>query len=228
MKIKELSHYDRPYEKADESGVESLSDKELLAIILRSGTKNNSALELADKILMYNNNYSLMNLQSLSFEELLSFDGLGKVKCIQIKAVCELAIRLSKTKYPKKPILSSADSASSYLMQSMRHLQHEEFRILNLDSKGRLIKESVIFKGSINQCHISPREIYIDAFYNKAVRLILAHNHPSGDPIPSQADINLTKIIAQIGKNLDIIVWDHIIIGDNTYYSFKEHNDCNL
>ena len=224
MKIKELSVFDKPYEKYKKYGLSSLTDKELLAIIIRSGTKTLSSLDIAEKILQFNDNVSLTNIISMSDDELKKIDGVGEVKCIQIKALGELANRLSKANYPVNPLFNSAKIVADYLMEDMRHLTQEELWLLSLDIKGRLLRKSVLFRGGIDCCTVSMREIFIEALASSAVRIIIAHNHPSGDPYPSEDDIQLTKRIYNIGNELNIFLWDHIIIGDNSFFSLKSNN----
>lgn len=224
MKICELSEYDKPYEKLKKYGLSALSDKELLAILIRSGTKKVSALEIAENILHYNDNNSLTNIRSMSLNELMSINGIGSIKCIQIKAIGELSQRLAKANYPERPKLNEANLVSNYMMEELRHLNYEELHLLSLDVKGRLIKKSRLFKGAIDSCTVSEREIFVEALTTKAVHIILVHNHPSGDPSPSNSDILLTKKISELGIRLGIVLWDHIIIGDNKFYSLKANN----
>lgn len=226
MKIKELNEYDKPYEKCEKYGINALTDKELLGIVIRSGTKNVSALDIAEKILFYKSNLSnINNLNKMQYLDLISIEGIGKVKAIQILAISELFKRMSISRYPKKIYFNSASSIANYYMEELRHLDHEELRLLCLDIKGALLNSSVLFKGSISACTISSREIFLQAIKSEAARIIILHNHPSGDPTPSKADIDVTNSINKVAMELGIYLLDHIIIGDLKYYSLKENKD---
>lgn len=224
MKISELKEHNKPYERAMAYGVESLADIELLAIIIRTGSVDNSAIDLAEKIIYYKSESpSLNNINKMNFNDFKSINGIGNVKAIQLLALVELSKRMTTTKYPSKIYFNSSKKTANYFMEEMRHLPYEVMKLLCLDIKGAMIKTIDLFKGAVSSCTISSREIFLEALKWNATRIILIHNHPSGDPTPSQADIDATKSISMVGKELGINLLDHIIIGDLDYYSLKEN-----
>ncbi|MDO5695279.1 MAG: DNA repair protein RadC [Eubacteriales bacterium] len=225
MKIKELCPSDKPYEKLERLGPKALSDKELLAILIRSGTSRQSALQIAEALLLHTDSTLCLNrLHTMTMAELLAVPGIGRVRAVQIKALAELSIRMAKRHYPERPLMNSPERIADYYMEELRHLDHEELWMASLDIKGRLIHTDSLFKGAVSSCTVSPREIFLTALNRRAVNIILIHNHPSGNCEPSQADIAITRRVADVGVKLDVSLWDHIIIGDREYYSFKENN----
>jgi len=221
-KIKDLPEAERPMEKFLKKGALSVSDAELLAIILRTGTKDMSAVLLAGHILKCSEQ-GILGINNLSVEELLKIKGIGIVKAIQIKAIGELSRRLSKAGLNiHNTNFSSPDLIARYYMEDLRYLRQEELRVIYLDTKAHFIKDEVITKGTVNMSVVSPREIFINAVRFEAVNIILLHNHPSGDPTPSEHDILATKRVIEAGRLIGISLIDHIIIGDNKYISFKE------
>lgn len=219
--LKELPESERPYEKFLKSGAESLSDAELLAIILKTGTRNENSLEIARKVLSGKHG-NLLNLYACSFQELMQIPGIGKVKAIQLKAVAELSKRISKTDSGYKLQMNMPSSIAAYYMEQMRHQRKEMLLCAFFDSKCKFLGDAVISIGSVNFAYVSPREIFAKAFEVGAVMFILLHNHPSGDPYPSEDDIRITSRIYKGAMLLELELVDHIIIGDNRYYSFKE------
>ncbi len=222
--IRELPAPERPYEKCRAFGTSALSDAELLAVILRTGTKGQGALETARQVLELGPLGSgLLGLYHAVPEELMKIPGIGEVKAIQLSCIGELARRMSRESIAgNSRYLCSPPSAAAYFMEEMRHREKEELRVAFLNTKGRLLKEEVLFIGTVNSSLISPREVFLEALRHQAVSLLLVHNHPSGDPEPSREDILVTKRIQKAGELLDISVTDHIIIGDNCYISLKE------
>lgn len=221
--IKELPEAERPYEKCMSLGVDSLSDAELLAVILRSGIAGKSVLQLSMDILYPNkNDRSIVNIHQWNYESLCELKGIGKVKATQILCIGELAIRLSKAEAKKGLCFNTPSTIANYFKEKLRHLDHEEVYILFIDSKSQLIAEKCVSKGGINASAISSRELFIEALKTKATAIILLHNHPSGDPSPSNADIKFTNEVKESGKLIGIPLLDHIIIGNNTFVSFKE------
>lgn len=213
-----------PYERFLKYGAESLTDTELLAIILRTGTKDKSALELASDILHLQENMQgkLVGLHQLSLAQLKSITGIGEVKAIKVKAIGELARRMARQSVREKVKFDSPDKLAEYYMESMRHYATECVMLVMLDNKGHMLGEHIISKGTVNASLISPREIFILALKHDASSIILIHNHPSGDPAPSKADRQITGQVHECGKLMNIPLIDHIIIGDHTYSSFKE------
>ncbi len=221
QKIKDLPEDERPMEKFLNKGAFSVSDAELLAIILRSGTKDISAVSLANQILKHSEQ-GILGINNLSIEELLRIKGIGQVKAIQIKAIGELSRRLSKAGLNvNTKNFNSPEIIARYYMEDLRYLRQEQLIVIYLDTKAKFIKDEVITKGTVNMSVVSPREIFINAVRCEAVNIILLHNHPSGDPTPGEHDILATERVRQAGELIGISLIDHIIIGDNKYISFK-------
>lgn len=221
--IKNLLKEERPYEKCGRFGAESLTDTELLAVLLRSGIKGENALETAKKILYPDGMHGgLLKLPSYSKEALMKIPGIGEVKAVQILCLCEMARRIAKEKAKGPLCFDKPETIAAYYMEDMRHLKQEELVLLMLNTKSRLLGETKISKGTVNMSVISPRELFIEALQKNAVMIILLHNHPSGDPKPSREDILVTKKIAKAGELIGIRLLDHIIIGDQTYTSLAE------
>ena len=221
--MKEMLKEERPYEKCLQNGASSLSDAELLAVILRSGIKGKNSLELARTLLQSDSGEDgLLNIHQLSLDKLKSIKGIGTVKAVQILCLSELAKRLSKAKAREKLTFTFPSSIADYYMEEMRHQKQEHMKLLMLNTKSQLIGETNISKGTVNAALVSPRELFIEALDKEAVSIILLHNHPSGDPAPSKADILLTKRVKDAGALIGVELLDHIIIGNNCYMSFAE------
>jgi DNA repair protein RadC len=213
----------RPYEKCFQYGATMLSDTELLAVVLRTGTTGKTSIELAEQILQScHQSNSLLGLIGLSVSELLKIKGVGKVKAIQIKCICELSRRLAKETAARKLSFLNPEAIAKYYMQDLRCLTTEHLVLVMLDSKCRLVKDMILSIGTVNASLITPREIFIEALRSNAVSIVILHNHPSGDATPSKNDLSVTKRIMEAGKLIGINLIDHIIIGDNTYTSLKE------
>ena len=221
ISFKELPNKDKPYEKFLQYGPEHLTDAELLAIILRTGTKNSDVLEMSKEVLAHNQQ-SLLNLRDMSLEQLMKIPGIGKVKAVQLKCIAQLCVRFSRTNYLPKERFDCASKIADYYMESLRHEDCEKCILLMLDTKCQKLGEEIISKGTVNSSLISPREIFLTALNKKAVQIVLLHNHPSGDSTPSREDILITKRLEESSKIIGIELVDHIIIGDNKYTSFKE------
>lgn len=222
-KIKELYEEERPYEKCERFGAENLTDTELLAVLLRTGTRGESALALARRILHPSvHQEGILSIHRWSYEQLMRLKGIGKVKAIQILCLCELAKRLAKASAGKELDFSTPASIARYYMEDMRHQKQERMKLLLLNTKSRLIGESEISKGTVNASIVSPRELFIEALQKNAVSIILLHNHPSGDPSPSREDVLVSKKVQEAGNMIGVELLDHIIIGDNCYVSLRE------
>lgn len=226
--IKDMVEDERPYEKCEKYGVGSLSDIELLAAILRTGIKGMNAMELA-KCLLYGmadtQKKERIHLQDWTKEALLKVPGIGKVKAIQIQCICELSKRLAQQSAKEDLDFSKPSTIASYYMEDMRYRKQEYLKLVMLNTRSRLIGETDLSKGTVNMSVISPRELFIEALQKGAVYIILIHNHPSGDPSPSEADIIITQKVMEAGKLLGIELLDHIIIGDNCYVSLVERGN---
>ncbi len=222
--IKMLPLECRPDERLESYGAEALSDAELLAVIIRTGYQGTNSVRLAESILSYTGEYGLSGLCHVSVEELMEMRGVGKVKAFQIKAIAELTRRIAKQSAKQKLIIDNPQTVAEYYMEDLRHRETECLMLLSLNGKGALIGEKILSIGTVNASLASPREIFLEAFKQKAVRILMLHNHPSGDATPSRQDIDLTERIKNAGELLGITLVDHIIIGDNIYVSLKEKN----
>ena len=224
-KIKDIPDEERPYEKCAKYGAGNLTDSELLAVLLRTGTKGQSVMELADIILHPSFAKSgILSIHQWSLQQLMDIKGIGKVKAMQILCLSELCKRLSKASAKEGLDFTTPESIAKYYMEDMRHSKQEEMKLLLLNTKARLIGETNISKGTVNSAVVSPRELFLEALQKNAVFIILIHNHPSGDPTPSREDVIVSKRVMEAGKLIGIELLDHIIIGDNCYTSMKEEN----
>ena len=209
--MKEIPSADRPYEKCEKLGAGALSDTELLAVLLRTGTRGENALELASRILYHNGESGILGIHQFSIERLKKIHGVGRVKAVQLSCISELAKRLSKASAGELLSFENPDSIARYFM-----------KLLMLNSKSKLIGETNISKGTVNASLITPRELFIEALQKNAVFVIILHNHPSGEPTPSREDRLITRRIQDAGTLIGIELLDHIIIGNNCYVSFRE------
>lgn len=221
--MKELNLEERPYEKCERFGAENLTNIELLAVLLRTGTRGENSLQLAKKILYpISEKDSLVNIHNWSYEQLREVKGIGRVKAIQILCLCELAKRLAKESAGKLLDFHTPATIAQYYMEDLRHKKQEFMKLLLLNTRSRLIGEKDISIGTVNAAIVSPREIFVEALSKNAVYIILLHNHPSGDPTPSSEDVQSTQQIRMAGNLIGIDLLDHIIIGDNCYTSLRE------
>lgn len=218
--IRDLPLEERPRERLLLEGATYLSNVELLAILLRTGTKQQSALGLAQLILQQTQGLKLLN--EITLEELVSIHGIGESKAIQILATIELGKRIAKAKNIKQNSILSPSDCVSYLSAEMKHLTQEHFVVLFLDTKNYIIGKKTIFIGSLNKAIVHPREVFKEAIKRSSASVICAHNHPSGDPTPSSQDIQLTHRLYEAGELLGIKLLDHLIIGDDQFISLKE------
>jgi DNA repair protein RadC len=219
LMMKELPETERPREKLLEKGAQSLSNAELLAILLRTGTKNMPVSRLAEQILA---KYELNGLASISPPELSKTAGVGLAKAVTVVAGIELGRRLSHKEPGERPVIRSPQDAANLVMSELRYQTREHFMALLLSTKNHVIARAIVSVGSLNASIVHPRELFREAIIYSAAAVILIHNHPSGDPTPSQEDITLTRQLVEAGTLLNISVLDHVIIGDGKYVSFKE------
>jgi DNA repair protein RadC len=218
--IKEWPGDDRPREKLLRKGEHTLSDAELLAILLRTGVRGASALDLARKVLQKFGTFREMShTDDADWRE---FKGLGPAKICQIKAALEIGRRFLQEGSRERPKVSAPADIVARLMPRMRDLKHEVFWVILLDSRNRIIKEHEIEEGSVNQAYPVIRTIFHKAFSAFAPAIICVHNHPSGDPKPSREDREFTRKLLETGKTLQVKLLDHLIFGDNTHFSFAD------
>ena len=220
MQLTSLPNSLRPREKLIAKGPKALTDAELLAIFLRTGLPGMNVIELAQHLL--NENKTLHNLFNASQDEFCAQKGLGMAKYEQLQAVLELSQRYMQERCQRDAVFNSPNAVYEYLTLQMRGLQQEVFMVLYLDSQNRLVKDEILFYGTINSASVYPREVLKAALKNNAAAIILAHNHPSGIAEPSQADKLITNKLQQALQLVDINVLDHIIVGGETCVSFAQ------
>ena len=221
LKMRELPADARPYEKSKVLGLNALDDAELLAMILRTGTREENSVELSRRVIASAGG-SLAGLLYCSTSELEKIPGIGRVKALQIKAVGALAMRLEKSGRTALADYSAPEKVAMHYLEEMRQQSSEVMKALFLNTKCRLIRESVISKGSVNRSLVPVREIFVEALEAGAVYLILMHNHPSGDPTPSEEDVSVTKRIQRAGEIVGVELLDHLVYGDRCFVSMRE------
>lgn len=221
MSIKKLPASERPYEKAQMYGVECLSNSELLAIIIKTGTKEKTSVELAQEILSIESDKkeNIQFLQNIAIEEFTKIKGIGKIKAIQIKAICELTKRMSRPIENVEIKIRTSDNVAQLLMNEMKYEKREIVKVLVLNSRNILLKIIDVSYGGTNSATVEPKDILTEPIKMGAPRIILVHNHPSGDPTPSKDDIEFTKRIYNAAGIVGIDLLDHIVIGNDKYAS---------
>lgn len=218
--LKDIPQEDRPRERLLTVGSEKLSNQELFAILLGSGTKNESVMVLAQRVLNHFEGLRLM--KDATIEELTTIKGIGTAKGVLLLSAMEVGKRMSQYKQEDRYVIRSPKDGADYIMEEMRSLNQEHFVALFLNTKNQIVHRQTIFIGSLNASIVHPREIFREAVKRSAASIICAHNHPSGDPSPSQEDIHITRRLAEAGKMIGIEVLDHLVIGDRKYVSLKE------
>jgi DNA repair protein RadC len=218
--LRDLPHEERPRERMMHYGAESLSQAELLAILLRTGTHRESAIQIAQQLLGQTG--GLRGLADLSIQELTNIKGIGPAKAVQLKAGIELGRRMANSRLTEPVIIRSPQDAAEILTEQLRYLQKEHFVCLFLNTKNHVIAQETLSMGSLNASIVHPREVFRAAMKCSSAAIICAHNHPSGDPAPSPEDISLTSRLLKAGEIVGIDVLDHLIIGDSRYVSLKE------
>ncbi len=224
IRMKQIPDEDRPYEKCLRLGPESLSDAELLAIMIRTGSKDENSLDLAYKILALNYpNEGILGLLNLTLQQLMGVKGIGKVKGTQLLCIGEFSKRIWKRNITlERKSFQDPQTIFQYYKEELRHLKKEQFCMMLFNTKMELIKDIILSQGTINASLASIREVFLQALRFEAVKIIIVHNHPTGNPAPSKEDIALTNRMKEAGALLEIPLMDHVVIGDTTYYSFKE------
>lgn len=220
LRVKDLPKNERPREKILRYGAEGMSNSELLAIILRTGTKDENILKLCDRVISHFG--GINGLLNPSIEELKQLKGIGEAKATQLLALAELAGRFRSFKSGEDYTVSSPKDVAFYMMNEMKSLKKEYFKLIMLNTKNVIISVKDVSMGNLNSSIVHPREVFIEAIKNSSASVILCHNHPSGDPSPSKEDILITKRLKECGTLLGIDVLDHIIIGNEAYTSLKE------
>jgi len=218
MKIKDLPKSDRPREKLISKGVDNLKDSELLAILLRTGTTGKNVIEIASQIL---SKYSKKRLLQMTYEDLSKIGGIDSAKATTLLAAFELSKRALEVNDTNLPVINDAKDAIAQL-SDMRDLKKEHLVALYLNAKNQLVHKETISMGTLNANLVHPREVFEPALKYSAAQIIVAHNHPSGDPKPSEDDLEVTKRLTEAGKMMGIDVMDHVIVSKNSHFSFKE------
>jgi DNA repair protein RadC len=219
MKIKDLPECERPRERLQKSGAGALSTAELLAILLRTGARGKSAVDLASDLLKEIPEGLLLEG---AYDDFLKVKGMGPARACTLAAAVELARRLKIVDRPKRLLVSNQKTAGEYLISRYAHERQELLGVLLLDSKNRLVREYVPYRGTSNYAAMEPREVFGPALVSKAAKLILFHTHPSGDPSPSAEDEEFTRKMKELGQRLQIPVVDHIVVGTDGWFSFAE------
>lgn len=220
LTIKDLPPSERPRERLLAGGAAKCTDADLLAILIRSGTPQETAVQLAERILAEAG--GLHELPRYGVDEILAVKGLGPAKAVSLLAAVELGKRLSSRMRTEAPTISSPGDAAGLLMEEMRHNLREHFCAILLDTKNKVISIEEISVGSLNTSLVHPREVFRPAIRKACASLILVHNHPSGDPTPSREDLDVTRRLCDAGKLIGIEILDHIVIGDGKFASFRE------
>ncbi|RKP54241.1 JAB domain-containing protein [Cohnella endophytica] len=220
FRLRELPSEERPRERMQQYGPESLSHAELLAILLRTGSSRESAVHLAQRIL--NECGGLRKLAESKWEELTHIHGIGPAKALQLQASIELGRRVARSNLPEMAKISCPQDAADLLMEDLRHHKEEHFVCLFMNSKNQVVGRQTLSIGSLNASIVHPREVFRAAIRRSSASILCAHNHPSGDPTPSPEDVQLTKRLGEAGKLIGIELLDHLVIGDNRFISLKE------
>ncbi|MGV2622246.1 DNA repair protein RadC [Halobacillus sp. ACCC02827] len=218
--IKDVPKEERPRERLMQLGAGRLSNQELLAIMLGSGTKQESVMELAGRLLVHFE--GILLLKDATIEELTAIRGIGSAKAVMLMSAIELGRRLHQMKPVERYMIRSPEDGADFIMEEMRDLKQEHFICLFLNTKNQVIHRQTVFIGSLNASIVHPREVYKEAVKRSAASIICAHNHPSGDPTPSQEDIQVTRRLKECGKMIGIELLDHLVIGDRKFISLKE------
>lgn len=220
MNIRQLPSSEKPREKLLRRGRESLSNTEILSILIGSGTRTKSAMELAAEIISIHKS-GIRYLAECSPEELTKVKGIGTAKACEILAAVELGKRIATIAVDEKTVIRSSADIAEMFMEKMRYYKKEHFVSLMINAKGQIIEEVEVSIGDLCSSTTHPREVFIDAVRRSAGSVVFIHNHPSGDPTPSEADIMTSRRLAEVGELLGIPVLDHIVIGDGTFVSMK-------
>ncbi|WP_108023750.1 RadC family protein [Melghirimyces profundicolus] len=218
--LRDVPEEERPRERMCKEGPSSLSNAELVAILLRTGTSSESVLQLAGRVLAQTE--SLKGLAESTLNELIQIKGIGPAKAVQLLAGIELGRRVSRALPAERAVIRSPGDAAGYVMDEMRFQSQEHFLCLFLNTKNRVIDKKCIFVGSLNSSVVHPREVFREAIRRSSAGVVCVHNHPSGDPTPSREDVHVTERLYEAGRIVGIELLDHIIIGDNRFYSMKE------
>ena len=220
LRIREMPAGQRPRERLRDSGAAALSDAELVAILLRTGSKGENVLNLAIRLL--SKNQGLSGLARLSFGELRAIHGLGEAKAAEVRAALELGVRLVSSHPEARAIVRAPADVAGLMMTEMSLLTQEEMRVILLNTKNQVVRVHTVYVGSVDSALVRPAEVFREAVVQNSPQIIVVHNHPSGDPAPSADDVTVTAELVQAGRALDIELLDHIVIGQGRWASLKE------
>lgn len=220
LKITDLPENERPRERLLRYGPDTLSNAELLAVILRTGTKKENILQLCNNLIKESG--GLNGLLSMDLEEFMKLDGIGEAKAAQLVALSELSKRFRSFRSGDSYRISQPKDVADYVMEDMRNLKVEHLKVIMLNTKNIVISAKDVSVGSLNTSIVHPREVFCEAIKKRCASIIICHNHPSGDPTPSCEDMNISKRLKECGKIIGIELLDHIIIGNGSYISLKE------
>ncbi|MCS7458727.1 DNA repair protein RadC [Paenibacillus doosanensis] len=220
LTLRDVPNEERPRERMMQYGAQALSNAELLAILLRTGTVQESAVHLAQRLLSQAG--GLRNLVDMSLQQLTEIKGIGEAKGLQVQAGIELGRRLARSGMTETVTVRSPEDVSGLMMEEMRYLQKEHFVCLFLNTKNHVIGQETLSMGSLNASIVHPREVFRAAIKRSSASIICVHNHPSGDPTPSSEDVQMTQRLVEAGDIVGIDVLDHVVIGDRRYISLKE------
>lgn len=223
MKIKEMIPSERPREKMILYGAASLTNAEILALLIKNGTKKENAMQIATRIIN-SDEKGIYALHNISLEELSKTQGIGTAKATTILVAIELGKRIASSKNIQQGTIREVRDVVDIYMEKLRYEKREHFKMLSLDAKGNIISDDLISLGDLTSSIVSPREVFNIAIKKSASSLIFIHNHPSGDPTPSKEDVKVTKTLIDVAKMLNMSVLDHIVIGDGTFVSMKAKN----
>ncbi len=218
-RIKDIEESQRPRERLESQGPSALSDAELLAILLRVGIKGTSAVQMGQRLLFLFK--GLEGLQRVTFTELCQVEGVGPAKAAQLKAAIELGSRIARKQPEDRVLITSPQDVADQVQYKMANLEQEELWVLLLDSRNHLLRTDQLYRGSLNSSSVRPAEVYKSGIRHNAAALIIVHNHPSGDPSPSPEDVQLTRMLIEAGKMLEMPILDHIIVGAKGVCSIK-------
>jgi len=218
--LRDFPQEELPRERMLQYGAQALSNTELMAILLRTGTYAESAIQLAHRVLKESG--ALRNIVDMSINQLTAIKGIGPAKALQIQASIELGRRLARSSANEKTTIRAPQDVATYLMEDLRYLQKEHFVCLFLNTKNHVLAQETLSMGSLNASIVHPREVFRAAIKRSSAAIICVHNHPSGDPTPSPEDIEMTSRLAEAGQIIGIEVLDHIILGDQNFVSLKE------
>lgn len=220
MMIRDVPKSERPRERLMRDGAEALSNQELVALLLGSGNREESVVDLAGRVIQHFDGLKL--LKEATVHELMAIRGIGEAKAVQLRAALEIGKRIKQFPVEETHIVRSPQDVADYMMEEMRHLKQEHFVALYLNTKNAVLHKKTLFIGSLNASLVHPREVFKEALRYSSASLVCLHNHPSGHPEPSQEDIDVTKRLVSTGKMLGVELLDHVIIGDRKFYSMKE------